>query len=80
MDFFINLPGLGVNAKDELGRTSLHYSCETDFQGLTKHLIVIGADVNAQDNEGITPMMLAAMGDFSENILTLINHKANKLI
>jgi ankyrin repeat protein len=31
MDFFINLPGLGVNAKDELGRTSLHYSCETDF-------------------------------------------------
>lgn len=25
-------------------------------------------------------MMLAAMGDFSENILTLINHKANKFV
>lgn len=32
MDFFINLPEIGINAKDELGRTALHYSCETDFK------------------------------------------------
>lgn len=49
MDFFLNLPSMGIDAKDELGRTALHYSCETDFQGLTKHLIVSGANVNSQD-------------------------------
>jgi ankyrin repeat protein len=47
MDFFINLRGIGVNAKDENGRTCLHYACETEFQGIIDYLIKNGADVNS---------------------------------
>jgi hypothetical protein len=49
MDFFINIPWMGVNILDDFGRAPLHYACETEFQGLLKHLIVIGADVDKQD-------------------------------
>ena len=47
VDFFLNLPSCGINVRDDSGRTCLHYACETDFTGIIKHLVVIGADVNA---------------------------------
>jgi ankyrin repeat protein len=30
VNFIIDLPWIGINAKDELGRTALHYASETD--------------------------------------------------
>jgi len=51
-----------VNAKDEFGKTALHYACANPIQNkekykqLIKMLIKKGANINAQDKRGFTPL------------------------
>jgi ankyrin repeat protein len=45
-----------VNAKDEDGRTPLHWSCRGDYLDLVAYLLDKGADVNALDNNRIAPL------------------------
>jgi ankyrin repeat protein len=49
--------GVDVNAKDEFGRTPLHYAATKEIAEL---LIAKGADVNAKDMPGFTPLHRAA--------------------
>ncbi len=67
--------GADVNAKDEYGRTALHYALyerQTAMQKI-KMLIDAGADVNAEDKEGETPLMHAT----AEQMKVLIAAGAN---
>ena len=47
--------GTNIKAKDELGRTPLHWATDKNMVEL---LIANGADVNAKDNKGETPLFL----------------------
>ena len=54
-----------VSGVDTLGRTALHYASELGNLELVRALLDKGAEVNAQDNEGCTPLLLAARFNFT---------------
>jgi ankyrin repeat protein len=51
--------GADVKAKDEKGKTSLHYVVEASNIGLVRILLKAKADVNATDNSGATALHYA---------------------
>lgn len=52
-----------VNAKDETGRTPLHWACRGVHPDVVKFLVEKGADINALDNNQIAPLhSIAARG------------------
>lgn len=61
---FMNLllqRGASVNRPDESGRTALSYSCEMGFLDAVKILVENGADPEAADSWGNTPLMYAVV-------------------
>jgi len=69
--------GVDVNARDSLGRTALHCTCEKfdtpPSEKIARLLIGQGADVNARDKSGNTPLHLAAREwDIDEDLLDLL--------
>jgi ankyrin repeat protein len=56
--------GADVNAMTDMGETALHYAlqnpCRRTRLDVIDYLIEEGADVNSQDNDGFTPIMIAA--------------------
>lgn len=66
----------GEANEDDL-RTLLHAAANNPNTEIMKHLISLGADVNARDAQGRRPLHLAAAGDCGVEILALlINHGA----
>jgi len=66
-----------VNARNDLGKTPLHYAVvygEPQFIGL---LAERGADINAADGTGLTPLHVAAMMDRTDEAERLIALKCN---
>ncbi|MDP9900209.1 ankyrin repeat domain-containing protein [Variovorax ginsengisoli] len=63
LDFLLGL-GIDINARDDQGRTMLHYAAEreSDDESVPNYDIVLvrGADKNIQDNEGKRPVDLLA--------------------
>ena len=57
-DYFLGK--VDVHAKDELGRTPLHYAAETMDANLAAFFISLGAKVDERDNEGQTPLGISA--------------------
>lgn len=51
--------GADIHARDNNGRTALHYAAEDEHISLYSALIKEGADPNAKDNNGKTPFDLA---------------------
>ena len=47
---------MDVNARDRRRWTPLHFAARTKNPAVVKLLIEAGADVNAEDDEGITPL------------------------
>ena len=45
-----------VNARDETGRTPLHWACRGVHVEILRALVGQGADVNAQDGNGVSPL------------------------
>ena len=48
--------GMGVNARDPYGRTTIHYAAQRGHKEIIEMLIAKGADVNAKDHTGRTPL------------------------
>ena len=67
--------GASVNERDELGCTALR--SEADSLARSQRLLDLGADVNAQDCGGMTPLMFAAMNDHSDVMQLLLRRGAN---
>jgi ankyrin repeat protein len=47
--------------KGDFGHSALHVACETGLVSLIRRLVDIGADINAQDTDGCTPLIWACM-------------------
>ena len=54
--FFLASPTLNVHRRDESGKTLLHYAVQWNHASVLKLLLAAGADVNAMDNDGHTPL------------------------
>lgn len=65
-----------TNLKDTAGNTLLHYAVFAGNSGDVKKFIKSGADVNASNNYGLTPLMCAAKLNRIEIIDLLIKHGA----
>ena len=50
---------MGVNAKSERRRTPLHSAAREGHKEVIELLIAKGADVNAKDDDGATPLDMA---------------------
>ena len=59
----LSCDGINVNAKDVDNHTALHYAChQRHVACLSKLLDFPGVLLNERDNQGFTPVMLAAVG------------------
>jgi hypothetical protein len=68
--------GVDVNMKDQ-GSTALHRAAKRNRQKVVEFLLASGADVNAEDVFGNTPLTIAAMRGYRELVKLLLEHKAN---
>ncbi len=73
VSFFSKAGGVLVNQKNIGGATALHISCREGFLEIAKILIENGADVNAIDNEGWTPLMRANINGHHEVVSLLVS-------
>ncbi len=60
-----NKPGV-VHQADDLGFTALHGLAEEEHPEIAEFLIQHGANVNARNNEGITPLHLSGWAKMAE--------------
>ena len=55
-----------LEAVDDKGRTDLHHAATLNLPGLATSLLHSGADVNAKDKDGLTPLHSASVGNAVE--------------
>lgn len=60
--------GLDINSKDKRLSTPLHWAAFIGAELALPYILANGADVDAQDIEGLSPMHLAVI--YSENVLS----------
>ena len=70
--------GADVNAKDEAGKTLLHWASVWDHRAVAKVLLAQGADVDAKDRKGDTPLHDAARRGHAEIVELLGKHGAEE--
>lgn len=67
--------GPALDHLDHLGRSPLRHSVR--FANLTRILLDHGAKPDLGDHQGLTPLMMAAMGGHSESVKLLLDHHAD---
>lgn len=79
----LNAPGVAVDTPNDDGNTALHYWCRAySAQDTPSHLLVcrfvaLGADVNARNREGETPLFVACWRNNVTTVAWLLDHGAN---
>jgi hypothetical protein len=74
--FFSKAGGALINQKNYGGATSLHIACREKNFDIATILVKSGADVNAVDNEGWTPLMRASLAGSAEIVNLLLDNGA----
>ncbi|MDR1385877.1 MAG: ankyrin repeat domain-containing protein [Planctomycetaceae bacterium] len=64
-----------VNARDDNGLTPIHYATRYSQIGVLKFLVEKGADVNAESNDGETPIYVAAALSSKVDVLKFLVEK-----
>ncbi|XP_064646401.1 serine/threonine-protein phosphatase 6 regulatory ankyrin repeat subunit B-like [Lineus longissimus] len=73
VDYLVNSLGLDVNCKTGGDRTPLLFSSTEGNLDMFKHLISLGADVNATDKNGLNVMHKAALSSNTDLVDYLVN-------
>jgi ankyrin repeat protein len=74
---FLALHPTSLHERGDHGRTVLWSAVEHNDGTIIDVLLLQGADVNAQDNRGETPLFLAAIDDLTVAAATLLAHRAD---
>ena len=73
--------GIDVNAKEKTsGRTALHIACDNGEHISASKLIDAGADINARDIYGFTPLMIAVLDNDPKVVKLLIERGVDQNI
>jgi ankyrin repeat protein len=59
--------GASVHVRNKNGQTPLHLASQRHLSGMVALLLKSGLDLDAQDNDNMTPLLLAASGRFTFN-------------
>merc|ERR1719319_598511 len=61
-ELFLKHPRLDMKCVDNSGKTALHHACVGSCVGVVRRLVnIAGVEVNAKDNDGMTPLMAAVV-------------------
>ncbi|NXP17923.1 ASB18 protein, partial [Scytalopus superciliaris] len=78
--------GADVDARDEARRSPLHKACGASHASLARCLLSCGADANAMDYDGVSPLLLTLQGAASHlprrphlTVQLLLNHGSQKI-
>ena len=66
-----------INVKDESGQSLLHIAVRQNDEGMTEYLLSMGAQIEAVDLEGNTPLRAAAEANAFKAAHVLARHNAN---
>lgn len=66
-----------IHAKDKDGRTPLHWACRGVYPEIVKYLAEKGADVNARDNNLVTPLISLANRNSIDGATILLRRGAD---
>ena len=72
MVHWLNKEGLSINSKDIAGRTPLHNTIHYTFTSVAEALVALGADVNAKDQFGETPLFAMSGNHFNESMCSFL--------
>jgi ankyrin repeat protein len=72
------IEGIDLDLKDADGDTALVYAILNEHPNIVLTLILAGAKMNTQNNEGMTPLMRAVEYDLVEEARVLIEHGADQ--
>lgn len=56
--------GSGLSLEDPIGQTLLHVAAQRGHAGVVAMLLPRGVDVNARDEDGLSPLLLAVRGRY----------------
>ena len=73
IEALLNRPGADVDAPDGRARTPLHHACKKDKKDAAEALLKHGANPNALDFEGLTPLHRAVETNYSPDVLDVFN-------
>lgn len=70
--------GFDINEELSNGRAALHYAADDGHEQIVAYLLSKGANVNALDRYGISPLLAAIYGNHIECVETLLQSGADK--
>ena len=65
-----------VNSRDQIGASTIHWASAGGFNALVERLLEAGADANAVEFDGTTPIILASKYGHAETIKLLLENGA----
>ncbi|KAG8539668.1 hypothetical protein GDO81_020565, partial [Engystomops pustulosus] len=72
--------GVDVNRTLEGGRKPLHYAADCGQNEILEYLLAKGADINAADKHGITPLLSACYEGHIKTVKLLLERVRNSSI